>query len=339
MEEKVGNFEIVSPIASGGMGRVYLAKHSLNGGFIAIKVLPDHFLNDRKRSRYLEREVKIAKQLNHPNVIKIYGLHVQNGVGYLLMEYMDGGNLRQFMKAQTLDLCDVIDISLKICAGLHYIHHHRFGQGRFHSIIHMDIKPENILLSKNGALKVADFGLSVAEDFFSLLGPRSRAGTPLYMSPEQIRGRTLDIRTDIYSLGLVIYELITGQLPYKAQDRKQYMKMVISKSVKPAPPSYTNKKVPRQLDEVTMKALEKEPAKRYQTVTEMMLDLQRVPLVLKRAYEQLQPAADDIPASADAGTSDLEEDSLALYVRADLPKQRESIDSKKVPPQKAGGRA
>jgi len=285
IEEKIGNYYILSPIASGGMGKVYLAREPETGQYLAIKVLPDHFLDDRKRSQYLAREVKIAKQLNHPNVIDIYGLLVQNGIGYLLMEYMDGGNLRQFMKARTPDVYEVLDIADKICTGLHYIHHHHFGNGRFHSIIHRDIKPENILLGKNGQLKVADFGLSVAEDFFSLRGTRSRVGTPLYMSPEQIRNKPIDIRTDIYSLGLVIYELLAGQLPYKAPDKTTYMKMVISKSSKPMPPSYFNKKVPRQLDEVALKALQKNPARRYQTVTEMLLDLRRVPLLFKRQYE------------------------------------------------------
>ena len=285
VEEKVGDYHLVSPIAKGGMGRVYLAREALSGRFMAIKVLPDDFLTDRKRSRYLEREVKIARLLNHPNVIDIYGLLVQNKIGYLLMEYMDGGNLRQFMKERTLNLYEVLDIILQVCAGLHYIHHHRFKDGRFHSIIHRDIKPENILLSKEGGLKVADFGLSVAEEFFLLRGPRSKAGTPLYMSPEQIRGKTLDIRTDIYSLGLVIYELLTGQLPYKAQDKKLYMKTVISRSVRPAPPSHLNASIPRKLDEIALKALEKRPKDRYQTVSEMMLDLQRVPTVFKKIFD------------------------------------------------------
>jgi serine/threonine-protein kinase len=129
---------------------------------------------------------------------------------------------------------------------------------------------------------VADFGLSVAEAFWGLSNSKSRAGTPLYMSPEQIRGNQLDIRTDIYSLGLVIYELLTGRLPYKSVDTKQYMKMVISKKVRPSPPSYINRKVPREFDVITLKALRNKPANRYQTVAEMMLDLQRLPPVLKQ---------------------------------------------------------
>jgi len=280
IEEKVGPFRIVAPIAKGGMGRVYLAKHEEKGRLVAIKVLPDEFLKDRKRSHYLERELKIAKKLRHPNIVDIYGLHRQNGVGYLIMEYIDGGNLRKHIKARDLSLADTLEVILRICEGLHYIHNHKLEDGRFHSIIHRDIKPENILLSQNGRIKVADFGLSLSDESWTLRRSKSRAGTPYYMSPEQIRGRTLDIRTDIYSLGLVLYELLTGQLPYKAHSRQMYMKMVISKKPKPAPPSYINKKVSHQFDEITLKALEKKTSERYQTIAEMMLDLQRLSPIL-----------------------------------------------------------
>jgi serine/threonine-protein kinase len=280
--ERIGNYRILSPIAAGGMGRVYLARAEANGHQIAIKVLPDHFLNDRRRSRYLEREVEIARKLKHPNVIDIYGMHSQNGIGYLLMEYMDAGNLRPYIESKILSLYEVINLILQICAGMHYIHNHKLEDGHFHSIIHRDIKPENILLSTKGRLKVADFGLSVPENSWSLLRPKSRAGTPFYMSPEQLRGEPLDIRTDIFSFGLVTYELLTGQLPHKTHDKELYMKMLASKSIKPTPPSHIDKRIPRQLDDITMRALEKNRADRYQTVAEMILDLQRLPPVLKK---------------------------------------------------------
>lgn len=273
---KIGPFRVVSHIASGGMGEVYLAKHEEKGRLVAVKVLPEEFLKDRKRSQYLDRELKIARKLRHPNVVDIYGLYRENGIGYLIMEYLDGGNLRKHIKARDLTLADILEIMLKICEGLHYIHNHKLEDGHFHSIIHRDIKPENILLSKNGRIKVADFGLSLHEDTWAWRKTKSRAGTPLYMSPEQIRGKPLDVRTDIYSLGLVLYELLTGQLPYKAPKREMYMKMVISKKTKPAPPSYVDKEIPREFDDITLKALRKNPDERYQTVTEIMLDLRRL---------------------------------------------------------------
>lgn len=282
IEEKVGPFKIISPIAKGGMGRVYLAEHERDGRRIAIKVLLEHFRDDRKRSQYLLREVKVARKLRHPNVIDIYGLHRQNGISYLLMEFMAGGNLRQYMESRSLTLGDKINLILQICAGLYYIHDHKFENGRFHSIIHRDIKPENILLTKEGQVKVADFGLSVAEEFWGRRNSKSRAGTLRYMSPEQVMGKNLDMRTDIYSLGLVIYELLTGRLPYSSQDKKQYMRMIIDKKLRLAPPSYASEKIPRQFDVVTMKALQRNPSDRYQTMAEMILDLQRLPPALKR---------------------------------------------------------
>lgn len=282
VKDKVGPYKVVSLIGKGGMGEVYLAVDPKSSRRIAVKVLPNHFVGDKKRGQYLEREVKVAQKLKHPNVIDIYGLHRQNGNGYLIMEYMDGGNLRQYIDNRNLSVYEAINLILKICDGLHYIHNHRFENGRFHSIVHRDIKPENILLSKYGQVKVADFGLSLSDQLWSLRSPRSRAGTPLYMSPEQIRGKSLDVRTDIYSLGLVIYELLAGQLPFKATDTQTYMKMTISKNVKPVPPSYVNKMLPRKLDEITMRSLEKNPAERYQTVAEMILELHRLPPVLKQ---------------------------------------------------------
>jgi serine/threonine-protein kinase len=274
--QKVGPFRVISHIEKGGMGDVYLAKHEEKGRLVAIKVLPEEFLNDRKRSQYLEREVKIARKLRHPNVVDIYGLHRENGIGYLIMEYLDGGSLRKHIKARDLGPAGILEIMLKICDGLHYIHNHRFEGDRFHSIIHRDIKPENILLSKNGRLKVADFGLSLSEGGWSFRKRKSRAGTPLYMSPEQIRGKPLDIRTDIYSLGLVLYELLTGQLPYKAENREMYMKMTVSKKVSPSPPTYLDTEIPKEFDAITLKALKKKPEERYQAVTEMILDLRRL---------------------------------------------------------------
>ncbi len=274
--ERVGDYRIVSPVGEGGMGRVFLARHEKTGGHIAIKILPDYLLKTRKHSQHLEHEVSSAKRLNHPNVIDIYGLQLEKGKGYLLMEFMDGGNLREHMQSEDIDVFKALHLILKICAGLQFIHYHRLDKTKFHSIIHRDVKPENILLSKDGNIKVADFGLSLTNTFWALRNWKSRAGTPQYMSPEQIRGEPLDVRTDIYSLGVVMYELLTEQLPYKVQDKKLYMKMVMSRRFNPVRPSHVNKKVAPQIDKLVLKTLEKNLAKRYQTVAEMMLDLQRI---------------------------------------------------------------
>ena len=192
------------------------------------------------------------------------------------MEFMDRGNLRDHIEARNLTIHGIINIAVKICAGLHYIHHHRLDNGRFHSIVHRNIKPENILFSHSGRIKIADIGLNSGEKAWNSRKSNSLGGTLHYMSPEQIRKKPLEIRTDIYSLGLILYELMTGQLPYKKEPKELYMKMTVSKSVKPNPPSYINRKIPRRVDEIVLKALEKNPRHRYQAVAEMMLDLQRL---------------------------------------------------------------
>ena len=192
------------------------------------------------------------------------------------MEFIDGKNLREYVTDHDLSLSQRLDLCEQICAGLNYIHRHRLRDGRYHSIIHRDIKPENILITKRGQVKIVDFGLSVEEKAFSFLRSKSRAGTPRYMSPEQIRGKRVDERSDIYSLGVCMYELFTNKVPYEAKDRKEIMKMHISSKVKPELPHKANPKVPLPLSRIIMTALEKQPEKRFQSVAELQLALKRV---------------------------------------------------------------
>jgi serine/threonine-protein kinase len=276
MEDKIDNYRIISPIAEEGMGRVFLARDDRNDRLIAVKVLPEYLLCDRKNLQHLERAFKAVEKIKHPNILEVYGLLIRKGIGYLLMEFMGGGNLRTHIEARNLNIHRIMNIALGMCAGLHHIHHHKLNNGRFHGIVHKNIKPENILFSNNGRIKIADIGLNGGEKTWNSRKLNSGGGTLHYMSPEQIRRKSLDIRTDIYSLGLILYELLTGQLPYKKQPKEFYMKMTISKNVKPDPPSYINRKIPRRADEITLKALEKNPRNRYQAVAEMMLDLQRL---------------------------------------------------------------
>jgi len=227
--QKVGPYRIVRPIGKGGMGRVYLGVDEKKDRHVAIKVLPEHFLEDKKRSEYLRRELNIARELDHPNVVDVFDIlelrRKSDGKmqGFMLMEFIDGEDLRTYIKAQNLSLTRRLELCEQICAGLNYIHRHRLKDGRYHSIVHRDIKPDNILITKDGQVKIVDFGLSVAETTFSFLRSKSRAGTPRYMSPEQIRGNRVDERSDIYSLGVCMYELFTGSSPYEAKDRKEIL--------------------------------------------------------------------------------------------------------------------
>jgi serine/threonine-protein kinase len=264
------------------MGRVYKALHEKADKTVAIKVLPEEFLEDKKRSEYLKREMNIARELKHPNVVDIYNIlemrrkadgKVQ---GFMLMEFIDGQDLREVIDNEDLSLSQRVELCEQICAGLNYIHRHRLKDGRYHTIVHRDIKPENIIITKNGRVKIVDFGLSVEEKAFSFLRSKSRGGTPRYMSPEQIRGQRVDERSDIYSLGVCMYELFTGKFPYEGKDRKEVMKMHISRKVNPEEPKIVNPKIPPSLNRIIMTAMEKDPRKRFQSVAELQLALKRV---------------------------------------------------------------
>jgi serine/threonine-protein kinase len=280
--QKVGPYRIVRPIGKGGMGRVYLGIDDKKDQEVAIKVLPEQFLEDKKRSEYLRHELRLARELDHPNIVDIFDImecrRKSDGKmqGFMLMEFIDGENLRAHVEAHNLSLSRRLELCEQICAGLNYIHRHRLKDGRYHSIVHRDIKPENILITRDGRVKIVDFGLSVEEKAFSFLRSKSRAGTPRYMSPEQIRGKRVDERSDIYSLGLCMYEMFTGQFPYEGKNRKEIMKMHITRKIKPEDPSRVNPKIPPSLSRVIMTALEKDPEDRFQSVAELQLALKRI---------------------------------------------------------------
>ena len=281
-EQRIGPYRIVRPVGKGGMGRVYLAIDDKKDRKVAMKVLPEHFLEDKKKSEYLRRELRLASELDHPNVVDIFDiieLHRKSDgklQGFMLMEFIDGVNIKEYIAAEDLGIDGILKLFEQVCAGLNYIHNHRLADGRYHSIVHRDIKPQNILITRRGQVKIVDFGLSTEERPFRLLRSRSRAGTPRYMSPEQIRGERVDVRSDIYSLGVCMYELFTGKLPYEGEKRKEVMKMHISKKVKPELPHKVNPKVPPSLSRIIMTALQKDPAKRFQSVAELQVALKYV---------------------------------------------------------------
>lgn len=280
--QKIGPYEIIRPIGKGGMGRVYLGIDTRRDRKVAIKILPEKFLDDEKKSEYLKREMKIARELNHPNVVDIFEIlelrRKTDGKlqSFMVMEFIDGDSLRILIDSRELPFVRCLNICEQICAGLNYIHRHRLKDGRYHSIVHRDIKPENIIITKDGHVKIVDFGVSVEEKPLSLFRSKSRAGTPRYMSPEQIRGKRVDERSDIYSFGLCMYELFTGSFPYEGKDRKEIMKKHITRKIKPEGPARLNPKIPPALDRLILGALEKDPDNRIQSIAELQLALRRV---------------------------------------------------------------
>jgi len=273
--DHVGKYEILAPIGSGGMGTVYKALDRENDEVIAIKVLDRRYDLDKKRKKadYLGREMVITQHLDHPNINRLFGIVEQeDNEGQsrrcLLMELVDGPNLRKHIVERDLTIEQGIDLCLQICYGLDFLHQN--------GIVHRDVKPENFLISKNGQVKIVDFGLSKSKKSWRMRMMREAGGTRKYMSPEQLNRKPLDLRSDIFSLGITMYELFTGKHPCTGSEAKDVMRQIRSKYFKFTSPSKVNRGIPPGLGKIIMKALRKPIRSRYQTVTEMILDLSRL---------------------------------------------------------------
>ena len=248
--------EILSLIGKGGMGAVYKARQPMLDRFIALKVLPPAVAGDPGFAERFNREARALARLNHPNIVIVYDFGKAGNLHYLLMEFVDGTNLRQVEQAEKLSPEQALTIVPKICEALQYAH----DQG----VVHRDIKPENILLDKSGRVKIADFGIAKmvgqGPTDVGLTGAKDVVGTPHYMAPEQIeKPQAVDHRADIYSLGVVFYEMLTGELP-------------LGKFTLPS----KKVQVDVRLDEVVLHTLEKEPSRRYQSASQVKSDVETI---------------------------------------------------------------
>jgi serine/threonine protein kinase len=246
-------YDILEELGRGGMGVVYKARHTRLDRLVAIKILPAEVSDEPAFAERFAREARALAKLNHPHIVSIYDFGQTGEQSYFVMEFVEGANLRQRMRAGRLQPQEALQIVARICDALEYAHEE--------GIVHRDIKPENILLDKKGRVKIADFGLVklVARKTaqYTLTGPWQVVGTPHYMAPEQMDNvPILDHRADIYSLGVMLYEMLTGQLPLGR-----------------FPPPSHKAPVDSQFDEVVLRALEREPERRYQRVSEMKVAL------------------------------------------------------------------
>ena len=273
----VGPYEIIAPIGSGGMGTVYKAIDRSRDLTVAIKVLDRRYDLDKKRRKrdYLGREVKIASNLDHENIIRMSKDIIEqedtngNVRRCLVMECIDGPNMRKFIKERSLTLNQMLDVTIRLCNGLDFLHQ----QG----IVHRDIKPENFLFSRDlRQAKIVDFGLSKASSSWRTRFFKEGGGTRRYMSPEQLSKKKLDSRSDIFSYGVTMYELFTGEHPCDGNDANEIMRQLRSRKYKFMPPSKRNPELMPQLDRVILKSLRRPLERRYQSVTEMLLDLTRI---------------------------------------------------------------
>ena len=273
----VGPYEIIAPIGSGGMGTVYKAIDRERDRLVAVKVLDLRYdINKKSRKRdYLGREILIAASLKHPAIIWMQEqiIEQKDRKGQtrrcLVMEFVDGPNLRKHIVERDLNLKQMMVLCMKLCEGLDFLHQN--------GIVHRDIKPENFLLTRNtGQVKIVDFGLSKSTSNLRVRWLREGGGTRRYMSPEQLSKKKLDARSDIFSFGITMYELFSGRHPCTATDARAVQKQIRNPKYRFDPPSKYNPEIPPGLDRVILKALRRKPAKRYQSMTEMLLDLNRL---------------------------------------------------------------
>lgn len=255
--EKVGRYEIIRAIGKGAMGVVYEGRDPMIGRRVAIKmcradVLESSGLRSEILKRF-ERELRAAGALQHPNIITIYDVGEVNDAPYIAMEYVEGNDLRHVIERRSeYTLPEMIELCAKVCEALHEAHRH--------GVIHRDVKPANILLPASGGVKVADFGIArVPNSELTIDG--AIVGTPHYMSPEQFTGATLDGRSDLFSVGIILYELLTGEKPFAGEALSTVMHHVLKRD--PVPPSELNASLPPSLDQVLRKALAKRPNDRY----------------------------------------------------------------------------
>jgi len=257
-------YEIIRVIGEGGMANVYLATDTILDRKVAVKVLRGDLATDEKFVRRFQREALSASSLNHPNIVEMYDVGEDDGNFYIVMEYVEGKNLKQLVKRRTkLSIPEVVDIMKQLTDGIAHAHDS--------FIIHRDIKPQNMLILDNGLVKITDFGIAVALNSTQLTQTNSVMGSVHYLPPEQAAGKGATFKSDIYALGIMMYELVTGRLPFKGENAVE----IALKQLKEPIPSVReeDKTIPQSVENIILKACAKNPKNRYENVREMYNDL------------------------------------------------------------------
>ncbi|MDH4033494.1 MAG: serine/threonine protein kinase, partial [candidate division Zixibacteria bacterium] len=262
----VSHYRIVEKIGAGGMGEVYLAEDTKLSRNVALKFLPTHLCRDEDSRTRFTREAKAAAKLDHPNIVPVYEVGEYNGRPFFAMAHITGEPLRDVVKQGKLSVAEAVSLTQQICEGLHEAHEA--------GVVHRDIKPGNIIIDSKGKPRLLDFGLATVSGEEKLTQTGSTLGTVGYMAPEQITGGKVDKRSDLFSVGVILYEMLTGRRPFEGDNDAAIIRAITTST--PEPIARFKSGVTGELQQVINKALAKDPALRYQHADGMLADLRRL---------------------------------------------------------------
>ena len=281
-----GRYEIHELIGIGGMANVYRCTDTIDDREVAIKILKDEFLNNEEFIRRFKNESKAIAMLSHPNIVKVYDVSFGDMIQYIVMEYIDGITLKEYIDRQgVIEWKDVLHLTTQVLRALQ--HAHESG------IVHRDIKPQNIMLLQDGTIKVTDFGIARFSDKATRTMTDQAIGSVHYIAPEQARGDVTDGKTDIYSVGVMLYEMLTGKLPFEGDSAVTVALMQLQST--PRMPREVNPSIPVGLEQITMRAMAKKPEQRYTSAAEMLSDIERFRLNPSIVFEYSNPFVDKQP--------------------------------------------
>ena len=268
---RIGPYQVVRQLGAGSMGIVYLAEDSRLGRQVALKVLPREFASNNERRRRFLREARAASRISHPNVAHVYEVGEHEGVVFLVLELVDGDTLSSMLSEEQMTAARIVQIATEIADALDAAHQE--------GVIHRDLKPGNIMITRRGRVKLLDFGLAKlrrvsgeeASGPSTLTASGLVVGTVEYMSPEQALGHEIDERSDLFSLGSVLYEMATGVQPFRGANKLRVVSQILN--LRPEAISRLNRAIPADLERIILKCLEKDPVRRYQSSRELLADL------------------------------------------------------------------
>src|SRR3989454_1391106 len=326
----IGHYEVLSLLGRGGMGEVFLAQDTSLGRKVALKLLRSDFTRIEERLRRFQQEARAASALNHPNILTIHEIGHDGSLHFMATEYVEGETLRQHLSGARITVGQTLDVAVQVASALAAAHQA--------GIIHRDIKPENIMVRTDGNVKVLDFGLAKLTEPKTVetaaltlpkveTAPGVVMGTFSYMSPEQARGLAVDARTDIWSLGVMIYEMAAGRQPFEGETASDVMSLILQKE--PPPLAHSWPEVPAELERIVRKALRKDKEERYQTIKDLLIDLRnlRKELELSAEMERSAPPA-SVRATMSSGQSAVataRSTSSAEYLVGELKRRKRGV--------------